>query len=104
MSAASSDGGSKLPSRQALNFLYNHVFLPPEVPQQDDYLPELDTVLMQTAQESLATLNSCTPGEYHSDIAEATDMLSTMQKIHEYGDVASNELLRAFNNVVKHGQ
>ena len=103
MSAASSGGCNTLPTRQSLDFIYHHVFLPPQVPQQDDYLPELDLALMQIAQESLGTLLSCTPSECHQGIAAATRMLSAMQKIHEDGQIGSKELLSAFNNVIQCG-
>jgi hypothetical protein len=104
MSAASSGGGNQPPRREEVRFLYHHVFLPPKVPQTDDYLPELDLALTRTVRESLAALKSCTPSECHQGIAAATQMLSTMQKFHEDGQVDAKELLGAFNNVVQHGK
>ena len=104
MSAASSGGGNKPPPREEVEFLYHHGFLPPQVPQADDYHPERDLAFMRTFQQCLAALKSCTPSECHPAITLATEMLSSMQKIHENGQIGQQELLDALNNIVSHGK
>ena len=88
---------SPLP-RQALNFLYHHVFLPPELPRKDDFHSELDLALMRAVEDGLATLKKAATNDQQSAVAATIDMLKTMQSIHPNGDVETAQLLKAFSN------
>ena len=91
-------------SQHAMHFLYHHVFLPPEVPQSDDYQPELDLLLMQIARDGLSTLKKLVSPEQHDRIEAAARMLAGMQGIHVGGDIETAQLLKAFGHFVKDGK
>lgn len=99
----SSEGQNPL-SRKALEFLYHHIFLPPEVPQQDDYEPGLDVALIMIVQEGLAALKSQTARQQHDAIIAATGMLRAMQNIHKGGDIETLQLFHAFDDLCRRGK
>ena len=91
-------------SRQELEFLYHHVFLPPEVPQSDDYRPELDLLLMQVARDGLAALNERAASAQRGSIAAAARMLRGMQSIHKSGDIEAAQVLKTFDLIMDDGK
>ena len=80
------------------------MFLPPKVPQEDDYHPELDLILTRVAEDGLSTPKSCTPDELHGAITAASAMLELMEKIHYDGDVDAAQLFVALSDIIHHGK
>lgn len=101
--AAASSGRSPLLPRHAVEFLYHHVFLPPKLPQSDDYDSELDLTLMKVCEESLASFKGLISHLHQEKIQAAISMLASMQKIHSDGTVREKELSNALSDVMEHG-
>lgn len=100
--AATASGKST--TARELEFLYHHVFLPPEVPQSDDFKPELDIILVEFVESGLSTLKDLVDSAQHGLITEAINMLRIMQSIHTHGDIEATQLRKSFANVVTNGK
>lgn len=89
---------------QALKFLYHHVFLPPEVPQSNDFQAEFDLALMKIAEEGLGNLKNLISVAQQGPVIAAKNMLKLMRRVHEGGDIEATQLLKSFPCVLNDGK
>ena len=91
-------------SPDAVWYLIHHVFLPPKVPQADDYDASLDVTLLKAIIHGLNVLKGRLPTEKLVPINNALAMLRNMQKVHISGNVNETELLQALASLIQDGQ
>lgn len=103
MSSTSSGQSVYELSPDAAAYLINHVFLPPKLPQEDDYQPHLDIALLQSTISALSAFRDCVSNDRHASINAAIKMFLNMRKVHFDGDVNEKELLKALKNVTSDG-
>ncbi|KAI1763802.1 hypothetical protein GGR53DRAFT_466937 [Hypoxylon sp. FL1150] len=73
-----------------LLYIFHHLFLPPELPQQDDYRAELEIALLSSAIDGLIAWKNYT-GSTHLEQADAAIlMLRNLQRVY-YKDGSLNE-------------
>lgn len=85
-------------SHDALEYVQHHAFLPPKLPQKDDYSPELDSSLLKLVIDAL---------EDYKDVARignAVGMLQNIQRVHSAGNVVEAELKNARSNLLIGGK
>ncbi|KAJ9225449.1 hypothetical protein DTO169C6_2182 [Paecilomyces variotii] len=65
----------------ALEYLINHVFLPPNVPQQDDYDSDHEHILLKIVSNALLGFKSHVADEWHNVIDSIIGMVENLQKV-----------------------
>lgn len=84
-------------SHDAISYLINHIFLPPELPQQDDSTHDREAFLVSTVIESLENfVHNGIPDSVKGAIANLRDVLASQ-------DVSEKALLRALGQLVEQG-
>lgn len=74
-------------------YLFHHVFLPPNLPQKDDYRPESERVLFDKFIDALHDFSRHVPSQDASIITTATTAVSRLRGIAGLrGDVNEEEL------------
>lgn len=80
-------------SRDAILYLFHHVFLPANVPQKDDYNTEYEVILLDRVVESLCRFKELAPSQHVDTLDSVTTMITRLRKIHEsQGYVNEREL------------
>lgn len=77
MAIPSAAGMANSPDPKALDFMINHVFLPPQLPQEDDSDPEYLNTTIRAFRDSVACFLSAEPGSAPS-VRPALDMLDRL--------------------------
>ncbi|KAK3721141.1 hypothetical protein LTR37_003431 [Vermiconidia calcicola] len=94
--AAASSGSSV----DAIRYRYHHVFLPADLPQEDDLNDRREAQLLRTTIDSLTALNMFLPQDGRiQHVQKALKMLKLMEKVHS-GGVTEAEFLRAMEQLV----
>ncbi|KAL4796122.1 hypothetical protein BDV19DRAFT_388541 [Aspergillus venezuelensis] len=91
-------------SPAALVYLYHHVFLPPKLPQENDYDPDLDQALLDTVINALRGFAAHLTGFEHEVIKCVTAMVTRLKDVHGLqGDVDEVKLKKALETLEKAG-
>jgi hypothetical protein len=74
---------------KAREYLFHHVFLPPKLPQEDDYEAGYDRALLDSVSRALDRFQAHVPPNCENDIASIIVMISRLRNIHGvHGDVS----------------
>jgi hypothetical protein len=85
--------------------LFHHVFLPPKLPQEDDYHAEHECILLDTVIHALQGFKAYLPGQQDQIIVSIVTMLSRLREIlGSCGDVTEKALKRALESLDSHGR
>lgn len=87
------DSHEKLPA-EVLEYLINHIFLPPNVPQEDDYRFEYENILLKVVTDALIQFKTCVTNDWFSVMDSVIDMVKNLQKIVEVKGIIHEERLR----------
>jgi hypothetical protein len=69
-------------------YLFHHVFLPPKLPQQDDYDTEYELVLLKSVIHALGKFKAHVPKCPGKIVASVIEMVSRLRDTHgSHGDV-----------------
>ncbi|TGJ81237.1 hypothetical protein E0Z10_g7524 [Xylaria hypoxylon] len=71
--------------------IFNHLFLPPKLPQQDDYNARSEASLLSITTDGLIAWKSCTESAYHEQADAAISTIRNMQQAHSAVDGYLNE-------------
>lgn len=91
---------------EAVTYLINHVFLPPQVPQSDDCNAKLESVIIKVATASLQKLLHSSNLSQQVTIAAAIAMMTTLSDVHDSAtsSVSENMLRDALVNLCREGK
>lgn len=80
-------------SREEVHYLIHHIFLPPQLPDEDDAAPTNDHALIQIVVRSLTRFRDRVPEIQHQMVDEATAMMRRMAAVHECFESPSTKWL-----------
>ena len=87
-----------------LEYIIRHVFLPPHLPQADDYSASSNAALLTEVRDALVEFQSLTPVMKHSVWDGCTKMIQVMESIHGgSGGLQPENLGLALVNMVSGG-
>ncbi|PYH42617.1 uncharacterized protein BP01DRAFT_404617 [Aspergillus saccharolyticus JOP 1030-1] len=99
MATSSSVKDQGMPLEQCL-YLFHHVFLPPRLPQEEDYRPELDILLLTTVIDALHGFRRNAPVCHVGTLTMVIQMMLRFRKILGIqGELNEDELRQAFRNL-----
>lgn len=85
-------------------YLFHHIFLPPQLPQADDYSPEYDMILLKRVTEALGTFSSHVLSQDTSVITAGISMMEALRAIcGGKGEVNEKALIDALNQLETKG-
>lgn len=85
-------------------YLFYHVFLPPKLPQEDDYNPKYDNVLLDKVIGALRNFSCYAPSQDASILDTATRAVSRLRDIAgSQGDVNEEKLKKAIEQLCGEG-
>ncbi|KAH1900111.1 hypothetical protein KXV57_008631 [Aspergillus fumigatus] len=85
-------------------YLVHHVFLPPKLPQEDDYDPEYELVLLEKCIEALEQFKGYVSGPEADSIAAAALMITRLAQIFgPHGDVDEKKFRNALAQLYTEG-
>ncbi|KAL4944048.1 hypothetical protein BDV06DRAFT_220625 [Aspergillus oleicola] len=91
-------------SPAASMYLLHHVFLPPKLPQEDDYNRNLDEALLDTVIHALHEFAAHLAGHEHEIIKSVTAMVTRLKEVRGLqGDVDEAKLKKVLENLGKEG-
>lgn len=82
-------------SHDEINFIVNHLFLPPKLPQADDWDPARENVLLRLVADAARTFTDMVPHDQQPalrEVAAALDHLIAMRDAN--GTVSFDKLLQ----------
>lgn len=103
--AMDDDPNHLLLNPEAVTYLINHVFLPPQVPQSDDFDPKLESIIIKVDTASLQKLLRSSNLSQQVTIASAIAMITSLSKVHDSAtrSVSENKLRDALVNLCRQG-
>jgi len=91
-------------------YFIHHIFLPPKLPQKDDFNAEYETALLDTTIDTLQKFKGCTKCDYGAAIDSVINMLFNMSTVRDFqGTVNEKNLENSLKvlcrkgNVALHG-
>lgn len=88
---ALSSGGC--PSAKAASYLVNHIVLPPQLPQEDDFDCENERFLLRTTIDGLRALKAFITDENAGALAKAIVTIKNLQRVQDgSGNISEAEL------------
>ncbi|KAI1118430.1 hypothetical protein F5Y14DRAFT_264197 [Nemania sp. NC0429] len=75
----------------ALVYIFNHLFLPPQLPQQDDYKAQLEKSLISTTIDGLIAWRHCIDPSRHEQADVAISTIRNMQRVYSAVDGSLDE-------------
>ncbi|PYH83568.1 hypothetical protein BO82DRAFT_411285 [Aspergillus uvarum CBS 121591] len=100
---------SSLPAASRLSttesiYLLHHVFLPPKLPQEDDFNALHETVLLDSVIDALAQFHDYCPGQESEVVVSVKVMLTRLRAMRDcHGDVNHVELRKALEELENSG-
>ncbi|KAF3000220.1 hypothetical protein E8E13_007207 [Curvularia kusanoi] len=95
-------GGGR-PSEQSTSYLVNHVVLPPQLPQSDDFDAENERFLLAAVVSALRALKPFTANEHTSVLSNAIVTIENIQRSQDsFGNISDAELCKLLNELA-HG-
>jgi hypothetical protein len=91
---------------EAVTYLINHVFLPPQVPQSDDFNPILESIIIKVVTASLQKLLHSSNLSQQVAIASAITMITSLSEVHDPAtrSISENKLRDALVNLCRQGE
>lgn len=81
-------------------YLFHHIFLPPQLPQADNYSLEYGMILLKRVTEALGTFSSHVSSQDTSVITAGTSMMEALKAIYGgKGEVNEKALIDALNQL-----
>jgi hypothetical protein len=97
----------RLPSA-AIMHLVRHIFLPPQLPNEDDFESEFETVLLDTTVDALLNFKDCVTCEQNGIIDSVIRMVTNLRTVHDspgsLGAVSEWKLGNALRDLCKKGK
>ncbi|KAK1638040.1 hypothetical protein BDP81DRAFT_515603 [Colletotrichum phormii] len=88
-------------------YVYHHVFLPPQLPQSDDFSPRNESALLEVVQDSVVEFRKYVPESQASSVEIAIGLMQAMVRLHQTLEdtvaVDESELLKILENPVNKG-
>ena len=89
------------PTKGAMNYLIHHVFLPPQLPQEDDYSAEHDTALLRAVMDALEDFKHHVPEEQIKHAECVISMLSITDRVRDKTSIDGSIDPQFFKNTLK---
>ncbi|KAE8440778.1 hypothetical protein EG329_006578 [Mollisiaceae sp. DMI_Dod_QoI] len=93
---------NNLPSG-AIMYLIHHVFLPPKLPQEDDFDTKYEAILVDITIDSLSKFKIHLENDQKLIIDSVISMITNLKTVHHSGTVGENELRNALKDLFKRG-
>lgn len=95
--------GGPCPSAEAAAYLVNHVVLPPQLPQADDFDAAHERFLLRTTIDALRALKTFVATEHDSALTNAIMSIENIQKSQDgFGNISETELCKLLNELAHH--
>lgn len=91
----------------AIMYLIHHIFLPPKLPQEDDFDSEFETILLDTVIDNLLKFKNCVTSNksiIDSVIALVTTLRNVRDSPSNLGAISEEELRNALRDLCKKGE
>ena len=92
-------------SSRALMYLIHHIFLPPKLPQEDDYDSEDESTLLNITLDALRRFQNCVIGDQNGTIGSIivmiTSLISVRHSFASVGAVSERKLESALRDLCK---
>ena len=72
---------------EVILYLIHHIFLPPKLPQKDDFNPEYERILLDIIIDNLLKFKDCATYDQNGVINSIINMVSTMRTVRDSFDV-----------------
>ena len=91
---------------EAVTYLINHVFLPPQLPQSDDFNAKLESIIIKVATASLQNLLHNSNPSQQATVAAAIAMIASLGDVHDSAtsSVSEDKLREALANLCQQGE
>lgn len=90
---------------EARSYLFHHVFLPPKLPQKDDYEAEYDLTLVDSVISALNGFKVQAPASYDSAIDPIIEMMIRLRDVQEsHGNVSEKILEQELGKLDVYGK
>ncbi|KAJ8116579.1 hypothetical protein OPT61_g2025 [Boeremia exigua] len=87
--------GGQYPSAKAITYLVNHIVLPPQLPQADDFNAENERCLLETSLNALKALRSFATAQHDIALTHAILTIENLQRGQDsFGNVSETELCK----------
>jgi len=90
--------------RSALLYQIDHIFLPPKLPQENDFTVANDRALLDHVLDALRQFKDDAEGHHSSDIGRAIQMISTMLQCRPTRNLNPQQVCSALDNLVDEGR
>ncbi|OKL58449.1 hypothetical protein UA08_06149 [Talaromyces atroroseus] len=87
----------------AMKYMFHHVFLPPKLPQEDDYNPEYELALLDSVIQALKMFKTYASEQQDGILASVIEMVARLKRQAGFhGDVNESKLLQNLQNLNHH--
>ncbi|KAJ9257552.1 hypothetical protein DTO195F2_5534 [Paecilomyces variotii] len=91
-------------SLEARLYLFHHVFLPPKLPQSDDYDASCELILLDSVINSLQKFRALVPNQHRQVLGPVITMVARLREIRgSHGDVSEGKLKEALQKLDTEG-
>ncbi|KAL4861979.1 hypothetical protein BDV12DRAFT_207643 [Aspergillus spectabilis] len=91
-------------STEASLYLFHHVFLPPKLPQSDDYDAGCELILLDSVIDTLRKFRALVPNQYRQVLGPVITMITRLREIRgSHGDVSEGKLKEALQKLDTEG-
>ncbi|KAJ9318556.1 hypothetical protein DTO271D3_1218 [Paecilomyces variotii] len=91
-------------SLEARLYLFHHVFLPPKLPQSDDYDTSCELILLDSVINSLQKFRALVPNQHRQVLGPVITMVARLREIRgSHGDVSEGKLKEALQKLDTEG-
>lgn len=92
-------------SLEARLYLFHHVFLPPKLPQSDDYDTSCELILLDSVINSLQKFRALVPNQHRQVLGPVITMVARLREIRgSHGDVSEGKLKEALQKLDTEGK
>lgn len=95
-------------SHGAIMYLIHHIFLPPELPQEDDFNSHYENLLLDTIFQALLDFKHCVTRDQHGIVDLVIVMISNLKTVRECsssdGSLSEEKLENALKNLCNNGK
>lgn len=90
---------------EVASYLFNHIFLPGKLPQQDDYNPAYENVLLSKVIKALRQFEKYVSTQEADICSAAITAITRLEEIHNHhGGVDGNMLTKALEDLSNEGK
>ncbi|KAI0506705.1 hypothetical protein F5B22DRAFT_622964, partial [Xylaria bambusicola] len=91
------------PDTSTLIYIFNHIFLPPKLPQREDYSSRCETSLLSVTIDGLIAWRNCTESACHGQADAAISTIRNMLQAYSAvdGSLNENEVLRLLTELTE---